>query len=298
MSSILLERKKKITEMPIDGVYVIYGASGTGKTTLAMTFPKPLLYIDILEGGSASADIKDSENSDLVEVYQFEELDNILTDVERGYALIGDKKYKTQYSTIVIDSVTQMEFIMKNYLMEINNKSSMNINIWGQAKDNHDIVYNAAKYLHKKTGANVVLIAHEKELKNDDNPSFSKIIPSIMTSSAQSLCAKASYVWYTKIENEYSSDKEGRVSEKPVFYTVMDTHPYLLTKTRKPKGMAIPQKVKDLTYSKFKKGILDKIEEVRKNARRKKEDNTKTDSGTDSQVDGSTSSDSPKEHNQ
>jgi ATP-dependent 26S proteasome regulatory subunit len=49
--SILSDRSKTIAETSIDGVFVIYGGPGTGKTVLASTFPKskekPLLVLDI-----------------------------------------------------------------------------------------------------------------------------------------------------------------------------------------------------------------------------------------------------------
>ena len=39
---------KKINEIPVPKTFLFYGKSGTGKTTLAGTFPKPL-FLDINE---------------------------------------------------------------------------------------------------------------------------------------------------------------------------------------------------------------------------------------------------------
>ena len=50
--SLLSQRAKAVQEMPVDGIFVIYGDSGSGKTVVASSFPKtedkPMLYLDIL----------------------------------------------------------------------------------------------------------------------------------------------------------------------------------------------------------------------------------------------------------
>lgn len=261
--SILQQKKQKASEAPIDEVYIIYGKSGTGKTVVASTFPKtkeaPMLYLDILEGGIGSVASKDKELIDWVPIESFEELDEVLEDVCRGYSEVDGKQVPVKYSTIVVDSLTQLEYIIKKHLKSASNKTSMTLQLWGQTKDSQEDVYNLLKYLHMKTGAKVVAIAHEKEMKDDNNPDFNTIIPSLMTSSAVSLCAKASFVWYTKIERDQTIDANNNVVEKTNFVTYISAHPYLVTKCRKPKDFKVPEKVKDLTYDMFKKNVLDKM---------------------------------------
>lgn len=261
--SILQAKKMKATQAPVDQVYVIYGKAGSGKTVLASTFPKtekePLLYLDILEGGIGSVDSMDKELIDWVPIETFEEIDSVLEDVIQGYSEVDGKKIPVKYSTIVIDSLTQMEYLLKKYLKTSAGKSSMTLQLWGQAKDNQEDIYNLLKYLHVKTGAIIVGIAHEKEVKDDDNPEFNTLIPSLMTSAATSLCAKASYVWYTNIEKEQKLDADNNVISQTKFNTYINAKPYLLTKCRKPKDFKVPEKITDLTYDKFKKNVLDKL---------------------------------------
>jgi len=263
--SILSDRSKTIAETSIDGVFVIYGGPGTGKTVLASTFPKskekPLLVLDILEGGTGSISKNYSDNIHVVDVNSFLELNSILTDVENGYTIDAKgAKIPVAYSTIVFDSATQLEFLMKKHLMESSQKDTMNLNLWGQARTSHEQIWNLAKYLHKKTGALIVVIAHHKEIQDEENTSFNKVIPSLMNGAAYALCAKASFVWYTKVETEKVIDaKTNEVKDEIKYFTYLDAHPYLLTKTRKPLELIVPAKVQNLTFDKFKKNVLDKL---------------------------------------
>jgi hypothetical protein len=248
-----------------DELYVIYGAAGSGKTVLASTFPKtkekPMLYIDIFEGGTDSIAKEDRDKIEIVEVSTFEELDEVLTNALQGYDVDDNgKKIPMQFSSIIIDSLTNLEYILKQYLMEREKKSTMNINLWGQAKDNQDAVYMLMKALHKRLHIPIVGIAHEKKLEDDKDPSFNRISLSLMRSAATSLAAKASHVWYCKVEHESYLDKEvNEMKTQTAFTTVIGAHPFLDTKCRKPKDFPVPESVKNLTYPMFKKNILDKI---------------------------------------
>ena len=80
-----------------------------------------------------------------------------------------------------------------------------------------------------------------------------------MTSSSYSLCAKASFVWYCKVEKKEKIDENNNVVTETIFVTYIGPHSYLVTKCRKPKNFKVPEKVVDLTYDKFKKNVLDKM---------------------------------------
>ena len=264
--SILTERAKPLTKAKNDNIFVIYGDEGTGKTVIASTFPKTadkhMLYLDILEGGVGSIPTAERDFIDVVPIESFDEVDSIFTDILNGYTIDkSGKQIDVAYSTLVIDSATQLEYLMKQYLMNAAGKNKMNLQLWGEAGNQHDNLWNACKALTKKCNdMNIVIICHQKEEKNEDNPDFAKLIPSLMTKAAHSLCAKASYVWYTKLINEQIIDpKTNEVRDVVKFATIIDADPYLLTKCRKPPEKKIPHEVNNLTYKSFKANILDKL---------------------------------------
>jgi hypothetical protein len=196
-----------------------------------------------------------------VEINNFEELDEVLTDVDKGSTVDANGEIiPVQFSTIVFDSATQLEYMVKQGLMKTENKTKMNLNLWGQAKQTHDQLWNLCKYLHKKTRANIVIICHQKEIQDEENPGNNKIIPSLMNSAAYGLCAKASFVWYTKIEQDSVIDKDTQeVKTVQKYVTYIDGCQAYLTKTRKPQEMKIPLRVNNFTYKKFEDKILSQL---------------------------------------
>lgn len=262
--SVLGTRAKRVNELPFDKVFVIYGKSGTGKTTLASTFPKskerPLYILDVLENGTGSIGLEDRENVIVVPIESFEEVDQVLTDFENGYTFDGDgNKIPVHPGTIVIDSATQLEYLMKKYLMSAEKKDKMNLNLWGQVKNSHDMLWNASKYLSRKLDCYFVTITHEKDDKDEDNPSFNKVVPSLAKGGTESLTAKASFIWYTTIETE-TKIVEGLATKEERFVTYIGPASYLVTKCRKPKEVQIPQKVRDLTFDRFYRNVIQKID--------------------------------------
>lgn len=53
--------------------YVFYGRSGTGKTTAASTFPKPMLLLDAKDRGTDS--ISDVPGIDVLDVQTYDEFE-------------------------------------------------------------------------------------------------------------------------------------------------------------------------------------------------------------------------------
>ena len=149
-------------------IATITGDAGTGKTSLAATFPKPV-FIRVEDGLQA---IPEATRPDALPVVtKVEQLWEQLT------ALI---KEKHDYKTVVIDSVTQLETLFSEYVIETDPKKPKSLAQanggygagFGAVSAMHGRVRKAAKALNEMRGLNVVFIAHSDvttiELPDED----------------------------------------------------------------------------------------------------------------------------------
>ena len=77
---------------------LIYGRSGTGKTTLSSSFPTPMLLLDVGERGTDS--IADVSGIEVIKINDWE-------DFEEVYRYIDDNHKK--YKTVVIDALHTLQ---------------------------------------------------------------------------------------------------------------------------------------------------------------------------------------------
>lgn len=137
-------------------IITITGDPGVGKTVLASTFPKPIFIR--AEDGMES--IPQNKQPDAFPV--LEKVDDLWNQLG---ALIKDEH---NYKTLVIDSVTQLETLFGEHVIESDPKNPRSL---AQANGGygagflsvaalHGRVRKAAKILNEKRGMHVVFIAH------------------------------------------------------------------------------------------------------------------------------------------
>src|SRR5215831_92457 len=77
-------RPPRFEIIPVDKLehsrsWAIYGRSGTGKTTFAASFPKPLLLLDVQDKGTRSiTDVKGIDVAQITHWDQFEQVHDML----------------------------------------------------------------------------------------------------------------------------------------------------------------------------------------------------------------------------
>jgi len=162
----LLSTVTKPQDRPV--IATITGDAGTGKTTLAATFPKPI-FIRIEDGLQAvPSDIRPDAFPVVTKVDQL---------WEQLTALI---KEDHDYKTVVIDSVTQLETLFSEHVIESDPKKPKSLAQanggygagYGAVSALHGRVRKAAKMLNEMRNMHVIFIAHSDvstiELPDED----------------------------------------------------------------------------------------------------------------------------------
>ena len=150
----LLSTVSKPADRPV--IATITGDAGTGKTTLAATFPKPI-FIRVEDGLQA---VPANIRPDAFPVVN--KPDDLWSQVT---TLI---KEEHDYKTLVIDSVTQLETLFAEYVIESDPKKPKSLAAacggygagYLAVSALHGRLRKAAKILNEKRGMNVIFIAH------------------------------------------------------------------------------------------------------------------------------------------
>ena len=144
-----------------------YGKTKTGKTTLAATYPKPLLLIDVREKGTAS--IQEIPDIRVFPLERWEELEALYQ-----YLAHSDHGYKT----VVIDTITQLQDMAMEKVLAARGAtiiSSKTQKDWGDAATLLKVWLQA----YKDLPMNVVFLAQYKESQNEDVVTSRQVCPSV-----------------------------------------------------------------------------------------------------------------------
>jgi hypothetical protein len=127
---------------------LLYGKSGTGKTTFACSFPRP--YIFDFDNGMLSQRGKDVE-----------------FDTVTDYGSVGLQLSKLEsscpYETVVLDSITTMQELHMNYILAQNGKKMPTMNEWNILISNTTDLFMRLTALKR----HLVVIAHEQLIQDE-----------------------------------------------------------------------------------------------------------------------------------
>ena len=163
----LIKRKTEI-ELPKTIVGCITGVCGIGKTTLALSAPKPLL----LDTDNGIHRVQSEYRSDVVQVKSYQDILDVL------------EEDLSDYETIVIDTLGELVNFMLKYLTEfelltavmfkyfadkdkslITRGGTYNIKIWGFIKQEFQNLKLKLQLLNK----HLIFVSHVKEDKDGEN---------------------------------------------------------------------------------------------------------------------------------
>lgn len=245
-----MDRAKPVKSLSKPRSWVIYGRAGTGKTTLAGTFPGPVLLLDCKDEGTDS--VSDVKGLDVFEVESTEDLEEIY------WALAeGPKKY----GTVVIDTITQLQQIRVEEVANSKNLKGKTAGDWGTLTKQD---WGSISGWMKKTitdfrslDMEVVFLAQDRVFNMSEeeevvdgsiNPEVGpRLSPSVMSH----LCSAVHMVGNTFIRESVKVKKVNgkRVEKTQKEYCIrLGPSTSYITKLRKPKDIALPDFLSDPTY--------------------------------------------------
>lgn len=233
----LLDSAVDIQELGQRNLWVLYGKSNSGKTHVASTFPKPLLYLQIGDDGSNT--IAHVEGISAISISSVKKLKDIAKE------LLKDKKYVT----VVVDTFSLMvnEWTDQNV---ISKNKKMTQQLWGELKTETEEVIKA---MHKVAKRHiVVLTCHESTdaIEGMEDEIAPDIRPSVSKGARTYLEGMANYgIHTTKITKEIT---KGNSTKEVVKYAAdIGPNPYYWTKLQIDPSIKVPKRIINPTYDKF-----------------------------------------------
>lgn len=233
--------------------WAFYGRAGTGKSTLASSFPAPILFLDIRDDGDDSyADVKGIDVRDITSTQ----------DLEDTYWWL--KQNPDKYKTVVWDTVTgaqqmRVEETVANSRVhaKFRNKSAgdygtMTKGQWG------DVASWLKTWIinYRDLPMEVIFLAQDRVF-NDGEESDAEgeidpeVGPRLSPSVKSALCAAVSVIGNTFIRSrEVTREVNGKKRKKEVleYCLRLGASSVYITKIRKPKSVSLPSFVVDPTF--------------------------------------------------
>lgn len=239
-----------LSKMPDYSSTLLYGKSGTGKTALSGTWPKPMLVLDIAEKGTRT--IKKTPGIDGTLIRDWEDLEEV-------YWYLYDGPGNGKYKTVSLDQVSQLQDLAITKVRSDRNMKAndpMSQRLWGQASGLLKTwLFNFREL--QSLGMHLVFIAHQRENKGDEDNEDNQIEPSIgcrlMPSVADFLDGAVSTIGNTFIRERWL--KEGKEKIRKVDYCLrVGPHSVYRSKIRRsPSDGALPDIVVNPTFEKLER---------------------------------------------
>jgi hypothetical protein len=231
-------------EQPMTALF--YGKSGTGKTALLSTYPKPLLLLDIREKGTET--IANIEGIDVFEVNDWDSL-------EKVYWLI--KSGEVDYKTIGLDQISQLQGLAMDRVRaegKMEATDTFSKRDWGQISGLMQTWLLNFRDL-RDVGMNVVFLAHDRVRGGEDSEE-DQLEPNVgarlMPSVSGFVNGMVSVIGNTFIREKFIKLDGGKKERRVQYCLRLGPHAYYDTKIRRPKESGpIPEAVVNPSYKKL-----------------------------------------------
>lgn len=252
---------KSVADVKYKSSAAIYGRNGTGKTTLSASWPKPILFLNILDNGTES--IQDVEGIDVVHITTGEELKDLILWCTRKA-----KKGRLKYKTVVLDTMTQLQGMLVKELAEklkLNLKGkragdfgTLTMQHWGLISGD----MKAAIMDIRNLDIHSVFLCQERifGMTDEEDDGLEEIDPEVgprlMKSVKNDLNSSVSIIANTFIRLKVSKkkDENGKIKRTAIkqYCLRVGPNPVYTTKIRKPKGIEAPDFIVDPSFKKIR----------------------------------------------
>ncbi len=251
-----------------DGIkMLVYGKSGTGKTTFVATFDGPILWI-VCSGSDKPGELRSVDTPE----YRKKIKQVTLTNSTDLRVLIDYVKASGLFKTVVLDHATGLADLILKEILGLTELPAQKA--WGLAsQQQYGQLALQCKEMFRallNLQTNVVIIAQERQFGGKDDGSESELItPTVGAALTPSVTGwlnpACDYVVQTYIrpkmtytERKLPNGQTVKTSsrEKGVEYCLRtEAHDIFLTKFRIPRGKVLPECITDPTWTKVKKLI-------------------------------------------
>lgn len=245
----ILSKAQPVSETDDFVTALIYGRSGTGKTTLASTFPKKLLLLDFKDKGTDS--IKDVEDIDVIMVTEWSEIEEVY------WAL---KKASHGYETLVLDTIAGMQALAIQQVKIDSKKKqeeALSRQNWGEVSSmmstwimNFRDLELHVVFLSPDRTKNVK--DEEEEQEHEEGQLEPEVGPAVIPSIARIVNAAVKVIGNTYIRQTYKV-VEGKRVIRTGYMLRVGPNPFYITKIRSPKSFSTPGSILNPSFEKIRK---------------------------------------------
>lgn len=223
----LLDKITGISSEPENKFYIFMGLPGSGKTTVAGTFPKPMLYVTIGDdgGGTVLKGYSDKE----VQVLHIKSDEEGLSH-KKIQQLLSELKTNNKYKSVVFDAWTSIQEEMELYFTKAKGMK-LNFDEWDAIGKELLTCRDMIVSLSREQDCVYVAICHVKDKECKDtlsDESETRLIPKMTSNNGKILLERAKVVAYCCRKTVRNDDGEKEVK----FLTYLGAHPNIDTKFR------------------------------------------------------------------